>query len=148
MKREEQLRDVVSDIRLTCGDLMNFDEDCYIRLGDDDLVFQIKAFDDSDIYLRDITNRMTLKRNRYVVFNTCAIIGKEPELCDVLRWLSTMMREVFIDGQGFFFSRNAHEMVKTEYVKWDFTKSLLKQQSCEVISFLWATMRLAKTGDV
>lgn len=139
MNREEMLNTIVGDIRSVCTNLMKFEEGCYIRFEDDDLVFRIEAFDGDDVYLRDIINRITFKRHRYVVFNTCEIIGKDPGLCDVLFWLSGKW-DIFIDVQGAFYRRKdiLGRGVKTEYVKWDFTKPLLKQQSDELIAFLWA----------
>ncbi len=145
MTKDEMLQEIERDVRRVCENLTRFEVGCLIRFSDNlECPLRIVHFDSGDVYLWDIVNRITLKRKADSVFRNCEIIGKDPTLHDILRWLLAIEGDTdFIDMQGCFGKWSNGMVVKTDFAKWDFTKPFLKNQSDIVVSFLWWMKGLA-----
>lgn len=71
------------------------------------------------------------------------IIGKEPMLNDVLKWVLQNPRGKHFDptGMGGFMLRNYNTRGTVDFVEWDLTKPYLKDQSKELINWLYELIR-------
>lgn len=87
-----------------------------------------------DIYGFDVNEGLP----RSLVYpKECTLVGREPKLNDVLAWLSKIVNRYycqFKDGYFYIFYSNGNYI---EY-KWNLEKPYLKDQSAELIDFLYS----------
>ncbi|MFL1601863.1 hypothetical protein PGL34_06280 [Riemerella anatipestifer] len=141
MTTQEKLKIITDNIRQKLPRLMELEEGCLIRDKEIDVTFTIIEKDDKFQLL-------------YVNGNHCfsfdffkrrfEVIGKEPMLTDVLAWLN-LLKEVslcYLDHRVIFVQTKSDKFYFQEI---DITKPYLKDQSKEVIDFLYNFIENEKT---
>ncbi|MRM93753.1 hypothetical protein D1Z98_01850 [Riemerella anatipestifer] len=136
MTTQDKLQAITADIRQKLPRLMELEEGCLIRDKEINVTFTITERDDKFQLL-------------YVNGNNCfsfdffksrfEVIGKDPMLTDVLEWLGTELYTVFTYGLEVYGSDEVYMFT------WDLSKPYLKDQSEEVIDFLYNFIENEKT---
>ncbi len=160
MTREEKLQAVTADIRKKLPRLMKLEKGCLIQshhFKDVREIFKVKElylkesdtyetayFSNCDQFTIEVTFERDIQKN----------IGKEPLLNDVLEWLikkiindsnTAIVFDKNINGYlGIGIRKTSPAMYRgfcTNWANWDLSKSLLKDQSEDVIEFLFNYIR-------
>ncbi|MDR7846567.1 hypothetical protein RIU21_07280 [Riemerella anatipestifer] len=133
MTTQDKLQAITADIRQKLPRLMELDEGCLIRDKEIDVIYTIIEKDDKFQLLFVNGNNcfsFDFFKSRFEV------IGKEPMLTDVLEWLN-LLKEVslcYLDHLVIFVQTKSDKFYFQEI---DITKPYLKDQSKEVIDFLY-----------
>ncbi len=135
MTHEEKLKAVTDDIRVKLPRLMELEKGCLINRG-----YWIEEF-------------LEIRRKEYVCLRIDGysiycykekpkkeeIIGKEPTILDCMEWLDKKEYKVELTGRGLFYAviGKDHPMKKAISCRVDLSKPYLKDQSEELINFLY-----------
>ncbi|MDR7782924.1 hypothetical protein PG608_00420 [Riemerella anatipestifer] len=146
MTTQEKLKIITDNIRQKLPRLMELEEGCLIRDKEIDVIYTIIEKDDKFQLLFVNGNNcfsFDFFKSRFEV------IGKEPILTDVLEWLSLVGMDFTYSfsakGKIYGYSKLMDLSLIVEDTKIDLTKPYLKDQSKEVIDFLYNFIENEKT---
>lgn len=88
----------------------------------------------------ELPNEISLHKNIMKKHSDYIIIGKELMLSDILEWISKLKDKVSFEIDTFFMYKHISNVSGWEFykhTKWDLSKPYLKEQSKELINFLY-----------
>lgn len=137
MTHEEKLNELKEAIRKAIPRLMELSEGCELeKYGEKHKIHEVK---NEKYYLTNILGGHI----KYEIDRDFTIIGHEPKLNDVLEWLG--YNYAIVAGGGFLMKNTGDMNFKCievpnvdeyRHLKWDLSKSYLKDQSPGLIDFL------------
>ncbi len=139
MTHEEKLQAVTADIRKQLPRLMKLEKGCLLRMKISNIIGEIIGVGSKENYIvlgeDEVIPDYYLKKNLYIY----KIIGKEPMLTDVLEWLNILNVKAEITDRGMLYAIKKDNIPMRDYisVKIDLSKPYLKDQSEELINFLY-----------
>lgn len=146
----EKLDVIVKDIRQKLPRLMELEEGCWVnRYGEQGIIIEVNK----ESYNTLVANQ-SVYHNLKNATKQDEIIGKEPMLNDMLEWVKILkyfednrFKKLYIDCNGYFYIRDydtEHQTLEDipEYIKWDLSKPYLKDQSEELIDFLYSLLKI------
>lgn len=153
MTTQEKLKIITNDIRQKLPRLMELEEGCLVSVKHNDFIsYEAKVietggggqiadtgcYDDSYIFLN---SHFEGYEQRHADDEDIEIIGKEPMMTDVLEWLSLVGKDFIYSfsakGEIYGYSKLMDLSLIVEGTKIDLAKPYLKDQSKEVIDFLY-----------
>lgn len=144
MTHEQKIESLSNEIRKALPYLMELSEGCLIEDTYNSIIYKVSISTERNILNEkiiqvfgiDIKNKFTIKG--FIVCRHHKIIGHEPMLNDVLAWLSNIDTSMyFLNIYGVFFNRHISNM----RIFWDFEKPYLKDQSEQLINFLYSIIQ-------
>lgn len=147
MTHEEKLNAVTTAIREKLPHLMKLEKGCIIIKDNSETeIIGISHLGDAgdDFYtVYQLYDDFVLDTILDVEFEEKTIIGKEPMLNDVLKWVLQNPRGKHFDptGMGGFVLKNYNTRGTVDFAEWNLTKPYLKDQSKELINWLYELIR-------
>ena len=145
MTREQKIEALSNEIRKSLPYLMELSEGCVVKYIDDNTMYKINGLSfhttgKATLYCTDLSTKT--KQSCVFPYNTkyYKIIGHEPMLNDVLAWLAPSHFGIqLIDIYGMFCDRYLHYIrYNSLKVRWNLEKPYLKDQSEQLINFLYS----------
>ncbi len=146
MTHEQKLQAVTADIRAKLPRLINLEDGCLVFDKKSKQIGQITRVI-NDVYIivwKDdkVTPNHIIED---VVNDNCSVIGKEPMLNDVLEWLSDLeIKNEELNsslGVSLFYGKDFRFKTCKNEVNWDLSKPYLKDQSEELVNFLFELIK-------
>ena len=144
MTKEQKIEALSNEIRKALPYLMEFSEGCIFfnkRQGyfKAHFISKIADFDLSKTHIIKACVEGNSSANFYYPLS-CELVGHEPMLNDILAWHSNKGRNKYshfeaVKSEGYFFIYDGEENC---YVTWNLEKPYLKDQSDELINFLYS----------
>ncbi|MDY3344412.1 hypothetical protein PG326_04015 [Riemerella anatipestifer] len=134
MTTQEKLQAITADIRQKLPRLMKLEEGCLIKDKGTDIIGKIVHKNNDEFIFIQWMDDMYVKHSKCsleYLENRFKSLGKDPMLTDVLEWLGTELYTVFTYGLEVYGSDEVYMFT------WDLSKPYLKDQSKEVIDFLY-----------
>ncbi|MBT0572488.1 hypothetical protein OKE68_08925 [Riemerella anatipestifer] len=147
MTTKDKLKIITDNIRQKLPRLMELEEGCLIKDKGTDIIGKIVHKDDDEFIFIQWMDDMYVKHSKCsleYLKNRFKSLGKEPMLTDMLEWLS-LLKEVslcYLDNNSLLVIEKSG---KFYYQVIDITKPYLKDQSKEVIDFLYNFIENEKT---
>lgn len=139
MTTAEKLQAITKDIREKLPRLMQLEEGCFIKDKGTDAIGKIVCIKGEAYIIEWLDSTY-----RYLKYDQCSddyvknrfrSLGKEPMLTDVLEWLGTELYTIVTQGLEVYGKDDLYMFT------WDLSQPYLKDQSEEVIDFLYEFLK-------
>ena len=143
MIQEQKIEALSNEIRKALPYLMELSEGCLIEDINTNEIHKVNSFHIQvgniiRLHTTDLSNTFGGGSSFNYIPKHHKIIGHEPMLNDVLAWLSNIDTSMyFLNIYGIFFNRHISNM----RIVWYFEKSHLKDQSEQLINFLYSLIK-------
>ncbi len=131
MKKEKKLQSITEDIRKTLPRLMELEKGCLINIGVDS-PFEIVNIHGNEVIACPNERYITVINKNYI-----KIIGKEPMLNDVMEWFREKDLGIIVINDTGDVLVESSKKLNLSMFHWDLSKPYLKDQSEELINFLY-----------
>lgn len=145
MTHEQKIESLSNEIRKALPYLMEFSEGCLIEDTYNSIVYKIACTDKNanndifNVWALDIKNMFALRCFIYKSYHK--IIGHEPMLNDVLAWLAIIQNSLLLISVCGTIYNGEHGEIDSTNVYWNIEKPYLKEQSEELINFLYSLIK-------
>lgn len=147
MTHEQKIESLSNEIRKALPYLMELSEGCIVEYFEDKTRYKVNGIDNRSklritLYCSDLSTQYKQSSTFTYNSNYYEIIGHEPMLNDVLAWLNKIEQNkvCFMYYNGYFFNYN--DGVILLGISWNLEKPYLKDQSVELVNFLYSLVQL------
>lgn len=141
MTKQQMLDELSLLIRKNIPRLMELREGCVIEYFRGSRAYNCKVVETFPSYFNAYFDGEIESIDFELSENTFQIIGHDIMLNDVLEWLDDNKKDYGFNGEGYFYKEKRNEGLAGKelynFVQWDLSKPYLKDQSEELIKFLY-----------